>query len=251
MNTEDDLSCKTVESFELVDSQLTYTGRIGAGVLCNFLQISATINAQRMGFGLGAIQTSGHCWMLARMSVVFDEWPAPNTNVLVTTWPADMRGRLVFNRDYHVTDPDGKLLYRAASEWVLVDFSSRKIVRPPAELVRKATLGLPREEMPAPPPPPEPTDTTWSTPIHVRRSDLDINRHVNHIHYIDWLFEALPEELCSRRLARLDINYRAEALAGDVIESRAVLAKDGRTIHSLVRASDDFVLTSATCSWRP
>ena len=241
---------KTKERFELVDSQLNYTGRISAGVLCDFLQIAATINAQRMGYGLGALQAKGQSWMLDKMSVVFDKWPKPNTDIFVTTWPADMHGLLVFNRDYHVTDKDGNLLYRAASKWVLVDIVNRKIARPSPELVKVVTLGIPREEMPPTPPPPKPTETVWSVPIHVRRSDLDINRHVNHIHYIDWLFEALPEELCSKQLARLDINYRAEALAGDVIESRAVLAKDGRTIHSLVRASDNLTLTCATCSWR-
>jgi acyl-ACP thioesterase len=49
-------------------------------------------------------------------------------------------------------------------------------------------------------------------------SDIDFNRHVNTLRYIDLIFDSLPIELIEKNNGmRLDINFIAEALYGEVL----------------------------------
>ena len=49
-------------------------------------------------------------------------------------------------------------------------------------------------------------------------SDIDFNRHVNTLRYIDLIFDTLPLELIEKNAGmRLDINFIAEALYGEVL----------------------------------
>jgi acyl-ACP thioesterase len=49
-------------------------------------------------------------------------------------------------------------------------------------------------------------------------SDIDFNRHVNTLRYIDLIFDTLPIELIeNNRGMRLDINFIAEALYGETL----------------------------------
>jgi acyl-ACP thioesterase len=61
----------------------------------------------------------------------------------------------------------------------------------------------------------EPT-TTYSRPV--RYSDIDFNRHVNTLRYIDIIFDNVPLELIEKNNGmRLDINFIAVARYGDTL----------------------------------
>ncbi len=46
-------------------------------------------------------------------------------------------------------------------------------------------------------------------------SDLDMNRHVNHCRYVDWVMDALDaEELKSRRIRSIQMNYLSQVPLG-------------------------------------
>ena len=49
-------------------------------------------------------------------------------------------------------------------------------------------------------------------------SDIDFNRHVNTLRFIDMIFDTMPlEEFEHRDAIRLDVNFLAEARYGEVI----------------------------------
>lgn len=55
-----------------------------------------------------------------------------------------------------------------------------------------------------------------------KRADMDMNGHVNNVAYLGWLLENVPEAVFKgARLARLEIDYRAEATAGQVVRGSA------------------------------
>jgi medium-chain acyl-[acyl-carrier-protein] hydrolase len=62
----------------------------------------------------------------------------------------------------------------------------------------------------------------------VRTSDLDWNRHVNHVVYISWALETAPPGfLESHRPAEVEVDFRGEAFYGDTVISRRQTLRAG------------------------
>jgi medium-chain acyl-[acyl-carrier-protein] hydrolase len=50
-------------------------------------------------------------------------------------------------------------------------------------------------------------------------SDLDLNRHVYSIRYIQWILDSIPlEDFAAKKIRQLDINYLSEAFYDDEIK---------------------------------
>ncbi len=237
---------------DIGDFHLDCTGRVRAATLCDFLQAAATAHAEILGVGMLDLMKLGITWMLAKMDISFGDWPASHEKLALTTWPSGIRGRLICCRDYDMRDSQGRMVLRATSEWVCVNLETRKLARLVPSLLALAPPDVPKATVA---PLPDLGEAAFSPVgecrIPVRRADLDINRHVNNVHYVEWLFEPLSDAAYGRTLRHLAISYHAEALAGDEVTSRASAASlpDGSvaTTHALSRR--ETLLTTATCLW--
>lgn len=236
----------------LVDFNLDCNRKVKTASLCDFLQVAATVHAERLGVGMLDLQAHGLTWMIAKMDIVFENWAKPKDTLSLTTWPSGTRGHVVCYRDFHMVDSSAQTILKATSEWVVVNLENRKIARLTPELLTLAPPEAPRTEMP---PKTEAAKELFADAgecrIPVRRSDLDLNRHVNNVHYIEWLFEPLSDGAYQRDLKRLSINYHAEARAGDVVTSKVseALLPTGEVVTSHTLLRGDTLLTKATCVW--
>ena len=237
----------------LGDFNLDCTGRVKVATLCDFLQAAATAHAEKLGVGMLDLMAHGITWMLAKMEIAFGDWPASHETLALTTWPSGVRGRLICCRDYDMRDAAGRTVLHATSEWVCVNVATRKLARLVPQLLTLAPADVPRvavDPLPA-------LDEASFAPagecrIPVRRADLDVNRHVNNVHYIEWLLEPLSDAAYGRTLRHLSIGYHAEALAGDEITSRVSESAlpDGSVATSHTLSRGETLLTRATCLWR-
>ena len=235
--------------FTVRAADLGADGRLGAATVLGFLQEGAASHAQRLGVGLQALQAVGRTWMLTRMRVLFSGWPSLGDALTVRTWPSGVRGRAVACRDYEGRNRAGALLVRATSDWVLVDLARQRIARLTPEILALAPAETPRVALPEAEPLPNDWTPRWHVALPVRRADLDVNRHVNNVHYVAWLSEPLPADRLERRLVRLDIAYRLGAVLGDTVVSAAAPLDASTMAHRLTRLSDDAVLTEAVTHW--
>jgi acyl-ACP thioesterase len=62
----------------------------------------------------------------------------------------------------------------------------------------------------------------------VGRHDIDTNRHVNNIHYLDYALEALPEDVAEAPPQTLEVVYRRQILLGTPIRCLYSKTPDGR-----------------------
>ena len=54
----------------------------------------------------------------------------------------------------------------------------------------------------------------------VRASHVDMNGHVNNVHYLTWMLEDVPDALlATHELTEINIEFRNEAHAGDMVEA--------------------------------
>lgn len=236
----------------LVDFNLDCNRRVKTAALCDFLQVGATVHAERLGVGMLDLQASGLTWMIAKMDIAFENWPRPKDTLSLETWPSGVRGHLICNRDFLMRDSAGNVVLRARSEWVVVNWETRHVAKLTPALMALAPADVPRVEMPEMPAfDAKSLAGGGEVLLPVRRADLDLNMHVNNVHYIEWIFEPLSDEAYRRSLKRLSITYHAEARAGETVASSySETALEGGgfvTSHALKR--DGTALTKATCVW--
>ncbi len=237
--------------FRVRARDLDVNGRLAPASLLGLLQEAAENHADRLGVGLRQLLAAGRTWMLARMRVSFLAWPSPGDRVIVTTWPAGARGRTLAYRDFVCVGAEGSpLIMRATSEWLMVKVAGNRIARLPPEIMALASENVVRVDVPFLEMPDADWKGAWQTEIPVRRADMDINRHVNNLHYVEWLFEPLPEDRNRRVPSHLEIVYRLAAEQGDGVVSTAAPLDDDTVAHRLTRASDGALLVEAVTCWR-
>jgi medium-chain acyl-[acyl-carrier-protein] hydrolase len=237
-------------TFPVRSADLDAEGRVGPATLIGFLQEGAASHARQLGVGLQALQAVGRTWMLVRMRVLFLGWPGLNDLLAVRTWPTGARGQTVAYRDYEGRNGAGDLIVKAASEWVLVDVDRLRIARLTPEIAALAPRETPRVDLPEAISAAAGWTPAWRTCLPVRRADLDVNRHVNNVHYVEWLFEPLPASWLARRLTRVEIAYKTGAVQGDTVVSAAAAAGASTLVHQLTRQSDGAILAEATTAWK-
>lgn len=221
--------------------------------LCNLLQEMAGNHADKLGFGIRALQKGdGTSWVVSRLRVRAVKSVGWGETLRVRTWPSGIQRHFVATREFLGFNAAGEQVLEGTSDWLVVNLATMKIVRPSESF--KALFGeaVPRTALAA-----EvgggkfaalgKTDATAR--ILVRRSDHDFNDHVNNVHYVEWILEALPELFRARRPCGVDIVFRQAAHAGDELEARAEVV-DGRTLrHVIVRPSDGALLVTAQTEW--
>ena len=238
------------EPFTVRAYEMDASGCAGPAMLCDYLQEAAGNHARHLGFDIATLQQHGHTWMLSRLRVRLLRQPAWRETVTIQTWPAGVRGRLIALREFIARDAGGAELLRASSEWLYVNLASRRICRVPENLAPFVPQNQPPALLPDDTRLPELTCPAWSATLPVRRSDLDLNHHVNNARYVEWLFEPFPAKAVSgRRLTELEILYRQGAEHGDTVLTQAAPAETGAILHRILRAGDQTVLALARTKW--
>ena len=201
--------------------------------VCNWLQEGASLNAEALSFSKSNFDSAGEniSWVLTRLKVKMSRFPKWGETVSILTFPRGGR-RIVAWRDFVLSGANGEKLGRATSEWMLIDLASRKVVAIPdsvfaaANTVREPVFG---EEPFA--------KLRWdcremagdALSFRARRGDIDLNGHVNNVHYVEWLMEGRPD--AAGQCHELDIVFKSETLAGEEVRVESVETEPGSVVH--------------------
>jgi len=202
-------------------------GGMKTNALMQYMQEAAACHAEQLGVGFADMNQRNCFWVLANLRMEISREPKWMECVTIRTWPSGYT-RLVAAREFVGTAQDGSELFRAGSEWMVLDRQSGR----PRNLTR-LDLRLP----PAGP-------TALSAPLHrlksaegyvrtgalqVPVSALDFNGHVNNTEYVRWALDGLYPHL--GRLPEIrtaQVTYLAEAFQGDEIEVLVSPISNGR-----------------------
>ncbi len=183
------------------------------------------------GMDTPSLKENGFCWIILRMSVEMDRFPAWKEDFKIRTWGCGARG-VFWRRDYAVFDKENKEIGRASSEWIVANDDNHGPVRPnQVEAVFKDKsegkilepqwdrlafdYSAPKLRFPS-------DDTSPGDPVITKFADyseLDHNDHVNNTRYIAWAYDALFKlGVDLRSVKKFDINYHAEVLSGEKVD---------------------------------
>ncbi len=218
-------------------------GQIKLNALMQYLQEAAARHAEQLGFGFRDLSEHDCFWVLVNLRAEIAHTPRWRNCMTIRTWPSGST-RVIASREFIGRDMKGKELFRAASEWMILDKHSGR----PRSLSR-LNLGLP----PAGPRALcselqrlQPVDKYKRTCVlHVPFSSLDLNGHVNNTEYTRWALDGLHEGLGRLpEIRSLQVTYLAEVFEGDDVE--VLVSTDSEThIHALVRRCDTMTGTNA------
>ena len=204
-----------------LDGRLSHKGAL------RLLQEAAAIASQQCGYGLLNAEETGVCWILTGWRIRLLERPLWNTPLTVETWPRTMEGFLS-DRDFRILSGDTPVAL-ATSRWCLVNARTGRVTRV-TEAVRSAytldPLAMFSENLHTNGKSGETAAEGFS--CTVGRRDIDTNRHVNNLHYLDYALEALPEEVFAHIPDTLEIVYRKQILLGTPIRCLYERTADGR-----------------------
>ncbi len=206
---------KSVFRYKIDPSHVDFTQRASISSMCDIILEAAGEDAYKRGFGVDVLAERNLGWVLSRMYVELDYMPAEYCEFTLHTWISDYN-RLASTRNFTLTDDEGRVFGRVMSQWCMLDFGSRM----PADL---STIARMHDgavvDAPSPCERPRRIAAVQSEPIACHKvvySDIDFNRHMNTMRYIDIVCDMLPiEELERLNAVRLNMNFMRESRYGD------------------------------------
>jgi len=241
------------EDFRIRNHEIGPDGHLTIQSLFNYLVEAAGNHAAKLGVSLTDLFAQGQTWVLSRLHLKMERYPSWPATVQVETWPS-AREDLYALRDFRFTESGGSEFGVASSSWMIIDLRSRRPTKIPAKYEdfvdpeRGRALVSEYRRLP------EVDRHDGETTFQVRLSDLDINRHVYAIHYINWAIESLPAKVRNGCfLGELEVGYRAESVYGDRVVARCQVTESGggyQAIHNLRHAENGKEFTRLVTRWQ-
>ncbi|NLK63762.1 MAG: acyl-ACP thioesterase [Tissierellia bacterium] len=200
-------------------SDIDFRRQLKLSSLFVYLQDMATEHAYNIGVGRDALQEKyGIIWVLNRAVVEIIRHPVFKEEITIETWP-EQPDKVQFNRNFLVYDKGGNVIARAFSQWVVIDYQTRKLRRssiieekfPKVDRERPIT-GILNKIKPI-------GGLNLSYKKTVGYSDIDINEHLNNAKYIDYIMDCFSLKLHKKyNISSIQIDYLHEALPGEIIQ---------------------------------
>lgn len=222
---------------------------LGNRAILEYLENIAGSHADSLGDGALNMDKNHTAWILLDWKVNVLHRPSYGEELTVTTWSHGFE-RCYGNRFFTIQDCCGRICVEAVSKWVLMstdkwsiarvepDVAAKYLSEPERMLSMDTSLGKLKA-------PESPELTTLYT---VKRRDIDPFGHVHNTYYLDFAYEALPEEVYNKRLFdNIRISYKKEIKCGetlrlnysrsDISHTVAITSEDGSLLHAIVQLS--------------
>lgn len=208
---------KSIFNYKVGPRYVDFTSRASISGMYDLILKAAGEDAHTRGFGIDFLAEHNYGWVLSRMCVELDYLPAEYSDFTLYTWISDYN-RISSTRNFELVDAEGRLFGRAVSQWCMLDFSTRMPVDMNTLVkVHDGTI----VDAPSPCERPRRLRAVEGEAVAERRveySDIDFNRHMNTMRYIDMMCNTMPlDRLESLGAMRMDIGFLHEARYGEML----------------------------------
>lgn len=188
---------------------------------------SAGKAAIKIGCGVERLIEQGISWVLLRLKLEFVRTPEANEPLEIETYISDFN-RITTTRNFIIRDANGEQIGVAISQWCLIDLEARRALdfthldNNYKQFVedRPRLLELSRR-IPAVGSDADSKGIITEYTHLASQEDIDFNRHVNTMRYIDLMVEMLPaEQISARTEFCFDIQFLHETRLGELLTIR-------------------------------
>lgn len=197
-------------SFNIMMSQVDDRGYCRLSALGNLLIHSACMHAEALGFGVDMLHQSNIAWVLTNLSVEAFKMPRYLDEIFVETW-MEGRSHYIVSRNFIVYDKENNVIGGGTSYWTVIDVAKRAVVD-----FTKMTLEVCSHPVPSiigKPKRIKPFQDMEVVKRNVVYSDIDTNKHMYSLKYVEHALDAISmEEMSAANLKRFDISYHHEVV---------------------------------------
>lgn len=238
-------------SYKVRSYEVDYNEEASLSTICNYFQETAGLHAKKLEFDISDLQKKGLTWILYKLQVKVHKFPKRWETIQVKTWPSTGDGLRAY-RDYELYNKSEELLAVGLSQWMVIDIQKKRPVKMPEELMNSRfktdshVLELNKNNLNKL----STDDASFITSVGL--NDLDMNRHVNNVRYIDWITGYhLHDPENPKKCDELTIQYAAETAAGDQIYLARMPETDlsGIINYTLFKNDDMHVIANAKTHW--
>lgn len=212
----------------------------------SLLQDVAEMHSASINYGITNIEKTKHSWAILNWKVQFISRPKYGETITIKTWARNYT-KLFCYRDFEIYNSNGDLIAIASSKWVLIDIEKHKIARLEEDVMKlyspeeKSVFNTAEIEKIS-----EPENYSNTINYVIRKSDIDVNNHVNNLCYVDIALEAFPGNTNEfNSCTEFEIMYKHQIRIEDMIkvsysfennENYVVIKSDeGTNLHAIIR----------------
>lgn len=222
-------------------ADIGHSNKITNRAIIEILENAGGMHSESLNLGLNNMEETGVSWILLGWKVKVIQRPKYNENLEIITWGRESN-RIASYRDYEIYDQLGKLCIIATSKWAIVDIKDRKLAELTPELTepyecKDKTAFKEKIDFKLKEPKTNISQITYKT----QRRDIDINKHVHNLYYLDFAYEALPEEEYEKsECNNIEIMYKKQIKLNDEIKC-LYTKEDGKNIITIKSLDNSFL----------
>ena len=217
------------KNIKIIPENCNENGKLKLPVLLDFLQTAAGEHADILHFGIKDLNKENDTWVLSRLRIEIEKWPAAGETIVLKTWPKGI-DRLFAIRDFMVYDNDENITIKAASYWLIVDRNTKRPKIPDDEFLKREYPDISAIDKKIDKIPPL-SKPEYSSQFVVTDNEIDINGHVNNVWYAHWIMESIPQDVREKMdIACFEINYLSEVFAGENITAETGKSTDDPSV---------------------
>lgn len=235
------------KEFNITFSDINENNELSNKGALRIMQEIAGLHSSSLGYGLNDAPQTGYAWLLLNWKLRIFSRPKWEETLTVNTWSKSMNPLFAY-RDIEILDSNKTLVAVGSSKWILFDINKKSLIKIPTEVkdkfpsVDKSVFEENFVEKLK-----EPENSIFSHEYIVQRRDIDTNHHVNNLNYLDYAYEALPENVFSNiSFSNVEIMYKHEAKLGDTLsvfyshskEDEYVITikdKEQKNLHAIIK----------------
>ena len=219
-----------------VNSSITNYGFLSA------MEEIASLHSESLGWGIKDRKKTKKAWILMDWKLKVLRRPKYGDTMHLKTWARKSKKLTFFTyREFEVFVGDEKVAI-ATSKWVLFDLEKNKISRITNDIEKSYEPEEERvfkeydiEKIK------EPIEYNSVMEYKIRRSDIDINKHMHNLNYLSLAYEALPEKVYNEpEKNNIRIMYKHEIILGQMVKC-FYSNVDGKNVVS-IKSADEKVL---------
>ena len=206
------------KKFDITFSDIDINNELSNKGILRIMQEIAGLHSSTLGYGLNDSDKTGYAWLLLNWKLKVFSRPKWESSLTVNTWSKSMNPLFAY-RDIEILDNKNNLVAVGSSKWILFDINKKSLIKIPSKVKDKfpsITKSVFEEKFVEKLK--EPENSILAYEYTIQRRDIDTNHHVNNLNYLDYAYEALPEDVFYNiSFSNIEIMYKHEAKLGDKI----------------------------------
>ncbi|MEI6864467.1 acyl-ACP thioesterase domain-containing protein [Flavicella sp.] len=243
------------KQFELRYFEMNKFGTASPTTILTLLEETAADHCYSINHSLYQLEAQNIGWVLFSGFMQMERYPNYKEKITIRTW-LSVYSTIKGFRENIIYDEQGNIIGRARGLWVFFDIEKRRptpifdIIKEKWSFCNEESINhniskkIKAIENP-----------NYELKFKVNRYDIDMNKHVNNIRYLQWLIESVPDEIIDNYyLHSIDGRFIAEAHLGQTIVSLTKNdtneTKGKSLLHTIKIEGSDKICTTTKTIWK-